>query len=378
MDSKKVEIVASDPEGIKYKIAFSMLRNINLGIAERIMNVCGDERRFFEMTESQLASLGRFPESIKSESVRNSVLEKAKREIDFIYSNNISPLFYDSDNFPTRLRNCSDGPIMLYQLGDTPLEARHVISIVGTRHATPYGLDATGRIVRELADRLDDLVIVSGLAYGIDVAAHRAALDCGVPTVAVTAHPLNTIYPADHRGTAVQMLRNGGSLVTEYSTSHDVHKTNFLARNRIIAGIADATIVVESDIQGGSLVTAGLAYEYDREVFAVPGRISDKYSQGTLGLIASNKANIYISAEQLIDIMGWEAKPTEGSQMELPVEMTPEEQSIHEYLTVHPASSVNELMIATGIPTGRLKDLLFHMEMNDIIMSIGGNRYSVI
>ena len=365
-------------DDIRYSLAFSMLKNINLDIANQLLLHIGEEKALFTMEPSALSAIGRLPESITDENYRESLLKRAKEEERFIIANDIHPLYFSESVYPSRLLNCNDAPVMLYKLGDLNLDARHVISIVGTRRATHYGIEMTNRIVRQLADTLDDVIIVSGLAYGIDVAAHKAALDCNIPTVAVTAQPLNTIYPADHRGVAVKILREGGAILTEYSTSHEVHRANFLARNRIIAGLSDVTIVVESDSKGGSLVTAALAGEYDREVYAVPGRLTDKYSQGTLNLIASNRAHPYISVEDLISEMRWEPKPQVGEQQTLPIDMKPEEKMIYDFLMENPASRENEIMLATGIPAASLKDFLFGMELKDMIMSIAGGKYTAL
>lgn len=355
-----------------------MVRNMNSGIAKRLLSRLGSEEALFTMSADELSVIGHLPHNITDEQYRKEVMQRAVKEENFIISNDIEPLYFNEPDYPTRLANCSDGPAMLYQLGNCNLEARHVISIVGTRHATPYGIDVTNRIVKELGESLDDLVIVSGLAYGIDVAAHKAALDNNIPTVAVMAHPLNTIYPPEHRNIAVQMIRNGGAILTEYSSSDQVYRANFLARNRIVAGLSDVTIVVESDSKGGSLTTATLASEYNREVFAVPGRLTDKYSKGTLNLIASNRAHIYTSVEELIEEMGWTSIKPEGTQMNLAVTLSESEQKIYNYLIDNPAATINDILIATEIPTGKLKDLLFDMEMKDLVLSIAGARYSAI
>lgn len=365
-------------ESFRYKLAFSMVKNISIDLAERILMRFESEKDFFTSTSTQLELINKIPKKIADGAYRDSLLTRAREEERFIIANEIEPLYYRDDNFSSRLVNCSDGPAMLYKLGDAEINARHIVSIVGTRHATPHGIEITNRIVRELSERLDDLVIISGLAYGIDIAAHKAALNCGVPTIAVMAHPLNTVYPAEHRGVAVRIIREGGALVTEYNTGDEVHRANFLARNRIIAGLADVSIVVESDIKGGSLVTAGLALEYNREVFAVPGRLTDKYSQGTLALISANKAHIFVSAEDLIAEMGWQSKTVEGDQMALALEMSPQEQQIYDFLMTHPGSPVNDIMIGTSIPTGQVKDLLFNMELHDRVISMAGGRYSAL
>lgn len=365
-------------DDLRIRIAFSMVRNLNAELAGQLLTRVGDESSLFTKTSSELNAIGRLPDTLLSADYRNDLMRRAEIEERFVLSNDIQCRYFTDVTYPSRLSNCDDGPVMLYQLGCTDLESQHIVAVVGTRHATPYGVDVTSRIVHDLAERLDDLVIVSGLAYGIDVAAHKAALDAGVPTVAVVAHPLNTIYPADHRGVAVQMLRQGGALVSEYSTTDQVHRANFLARNRIVAGLADCTIVVESDTKGGSLVTAGLAQAYNREVFAVPGRLTDRYSRGCIDMISGNRAHIYTGADDLIAEMGWTKRAEAGEQLTMAVELSPHEEQIIEFLTRNPASRINDIMLATEIPAGQLKDLLFNMEMKDLVISMAGGKYSAI
>ena len=366
-------------EGLRYHIGFSMIKNLNLRLAETLLTRIGSEEAFFTMESHALKSLSQLPEALCTDKYRQELLERARKEENFILSNDIETLYFNGRYYPSRLKNCEDGPVMLYLLGSVNLEAKHIISIVGTRHATPYGIDITSRIISGLAERLNDLVVVSGLAYGIDVAAHKAALDNDIPTIAVNAHPLNTVYPADHRGVAVQMVRKGGGMLSEYNTTDMVHKGNFLARNRIIAGISDVTIIVESDSKGGSLVTARLAQEYNRDVFAVPGRITDKYSRGTLCLIANNKAQIFTDVDEFIEELGWQTH-VERIERELPLEidLSPEQQSIYDFLTAHPASRVFDIVNGTGLPIGSLKNLLFEMEMNDLVISMAGGLYSAL
>lgn len=363
---------------LKYQLAFSMLKNIDITMAEQILARVETEENFFTLRENQLGALFQMPSKFVSDSTRQELLRQADKEEIFIGKNNIDCLYFGNHNYPSRLRNCSDGPVMLYQLGCNVLESRHIVAIVGTRHATHYGVETTRTIVRQLAEKLDDLVIVSGLAYGIDVAAHKAAIECGIPTVAVMAVPLTTIYPSDHRNVAVNIIRHGGALLTEYTTSDTIHKANFLARNRIVAGISDATVVVESDSKGGALFTATIAGEYNREVFAVPGRLSDKYSRGTNALIASNRAHILASVDELIEIMNWTPKPVEGEQQALKLELTESEQKIHDYLSDNPGARVNDIMTATGIHPGQIKDLLFTLEMKDLVASLPGGCYTAV
>lgn len=267
---------------------------------------------------------------------------------------------------------------MLYGCGDCGLNRSVVISIVGTRHATPYGVDFVDHLVKDLAAELEDVVIVSGLAYGIDAAAHKAALKNDVATVAVLAHGLNMIYPASHRGLAADIVHKGGMLVTDYTSVDKVHKGNFLARNRIVAGLADCTLVVESASKGGALVTARIASDYGREVFAVPGRTSDPYSAGCLKLIASNVASLVTDADSLIDACRWVRKARkEGVQKQLFNEPTPLEKDIMNHIIACPDATTGEMSVNLNIPVGTLMALLIDMEFRDLIISVPGGRYQL-
>lgn len=363
---------------LRARIALGQIRQLHADTARQLLARIGTEERFFTASQQQLHSIANLPHRITDTQYRQTLLDNAAAEERFIKSNDIAPLYFNDEDYPTRLTQCNDAPVMLYKLGKADMDCRHCVAIVGTRHATPYGLNATARIVQELSQKLDGLLIISGLAYGIDVAAHKAALDAGVPTVAVCAHPLNTIYPADHRGVAVSMLERGGALVSEYPTCSIVHRANFLERNRIVAGLCDALIIVESDLKGGAMVTAKLAAEYDREVFALPGRMTDTYSRGCNALIAASRAHIFTDTDSMIETMNWSSRPAQGTQMELPLELSPAEQSVIDFLVANPGATINELIISTGLPMGQLKDVLFGLEMDDRIMSIAGGKYTAI
>ena len=318
------------------------------------------------------------PLVVNNEEEIHHLMDRAEAEERFVLSHNIAPLFINDGNYPSRLLSCSDSPSMLYQLGNTDLEANHVIAIVGSRRATPHGIQCVHRIVDDIAERLDDVVIISGLAYGIDVAAHKAAMDAGLRTVAVMAHGLNTVYPAEHRSNAVDMIKKGGSLITEYATCEPVHRINFLERNRIVAGLSDVVIVVESDERGGSLATARIAREYNREVFAVPGRISDRYSRGTNHLIANNTAYIFVSVDEMINELGWQKKESVEEQLTLPLVLSENEQAVTNFLLQSPNSNVYDIVQATGLPNGTVKEILFELEMKDKVMCLPGGRYSAL
>lgn len=360
---------------LTHHIAFASLRGMTRTLAAEFIARIGSEENFFSASERQLATVMGFNNKLLSRSYRDDVLEKAAREADFIKRNNIHVHYYTDNSFPTRLAECDDAPIILYTLGDCNLNASHIVSIVGTRHATPYGVDFTNRLVEELAMAVDDIIIVSGLAYGIDITAHKAAINCGIPTIAVLAHGLNTIYPSAHRNAAADIIRHSGMLLTDYMSCDSVHKGNFIARNRIVAALSDCTIVSESAEKGGALITANIASGYNRDVFALPGRSSDRYSAGCNRLIASNIAGLIQSADDLIDAMRWTKKATEGEQSEMFTPLSDEEEKVIGYLTTHDNASINQLCVALNYPIARLMALLIDMEFKGLILTFPGGRY---
>lgn len=361
-----------------YNIAMASYRNMTRGAVNRFAEHGITPELFFEQDAHALAAATGVKTEFFDKSRRTAALRSAETEAGFISANKIKAIFASDGNYPQRLRECDDAPAMLYTLGDADADCTHVISIVGTRHATAYGIDFTARLVKDLAEALgpENLLIVSGLAYGIDVAAHRAALSAGTPTTAVLAHGLNTIYPADHRATATQIVRDGGSLLTEYRSTDAIHRGNFLARNRIVAGLADVTVVVESAVKGGALSTARMASAYNREVMALPGRVSDTYSCGCNALIADNVAMMLRDAGDLIDAMGWQRCPAEGTQTELPIELSDDQRAVLDLIERRPEATVNDMCVALSMPYSRLSALLFEMEMDDLIIPVPGGRYT--
>ncbi len=360
-----------------YRLALAHTRNFNAAAVRRLAAMGISPRDFFEKDSGELALALNADKSLFEHSRREKSLSEAAKEIDFIRQNKISVLFCDSPDYPSRLLECPDAPALLYCLGSQCWNSAHVISIVGTRHCTAYGKNVVEDMVRELADTVDNLVIVSGMAYGVDICAHRSALAAGVPTIAVVAHGLNTLYPADHRNEARSMLRAGGALMTEYRSSDSIHKGNFLARNRIVAGLADAVIIVESDLRGGAMVTARLAADYHREVLAVPGRVSDIYSRGCNKLIKTNAAQVYTGVDDILAACAWTAKPREGSQPELKLELTESQELLMTYIKDHPDATVNDMTAALGMPFSRLSSVLFELEMSDLVTALPGGRYAI-
>lgn len=307
-------------------------------------------------------------------------MERAKAELQFITDKGIKLICLGDEQYPYRLAECSDAPPVIYSLGNTDLNARHIVSIVGTRRATEYGKDLCNSFVADIARLLPDTLIVSGLAYGIDVCAHRAALKEGLPTLGVLAHGLDRIYPASHRSVAKEMLANGGVL-TEYMSGTEPFKGNFLQRNRIVAGLADATVVVESPSHGGSLVTASIAQSYARDCFAFPGRVNDQYSIGCNELIARNGAALIASAHDFIEAMNWgdAIKKSVPREQELFPQLSPLEQHIIDILRESgDGLQINQLVIVLDIPVSRIMPALFELEMKNLVRAVAGGYYRAI
>ncbi len=306
---------------------------------------------------------------------------RAEQELRFVQENNITCISINSENYPSRLRECDDAPILLYFKGEADLNALKVVSMVGTRNASEYGKRLCADFLAELKELCPEVLIISGLAYGIDIHSHRAALANGYNTIGVLAHGLDRIYPAAHRNTAVEMLEHGG-LLTEYMSGTNPDRQNFVCRNRIVAGIADATIVVESAMKGGSLITAEIAESYHRDCFAFPGRIHDEWSQGCNNLIRSNRASLIQTAEDFVKAMCWErdSSATKASpvQRQLFPDLTNEEQMIVDILQKNGSQQINTLVVETNTPVNRMTAILFEMEMKGVIRALAGGVYQLL
>ncbi len=360
-----------------YRLAFASIRGMNVTLGAELLRLCGSEKEFFDMPETQLRQLTHSEAPIYAKDYRQTKLRAAEAELLFVRSRSVGVVYFTDEEYPQRLLSCEDAPVLLFGSGLTDLNRGHMIGIVGTRHATIYGVDFTRRLVEDLARMVENPVIISGLAYGIDVAAHRAALAAGIPTIAVMATGISSIYPADHRSVAVDIVRKGGMLLTEYTSQERIHRVNFLARNRIIAGLSDCLVVSESAEKGGALVTANLAQGYNRDVFALPGRIADKYSAGCNRLISAAKAQLITSADDLVAAMGWPrlADPDGINRMSLPIPLNPEETSIVNFLESNDDASLSALTAATGLPVARLMSVLIDMEFRGLVLALPGARY---
>ena len=309
-----------------------------------------------------------------------SAFPRAEMELRFCEDNNIRPLFFTDAEYPSRLNTpeTDDCPALLYCLGHADLNPERAIAVVGTRRATATGRENADILVRELKSY--NTPIISGLAYGIDSAAHTAALDHGLPTVAVLGHGLDRIYPPQNRPLAKRILENGGSLVTEYPSGTAINPRLFPARNRIIAAMSDATVVVEASEKGGALITAAIAGSYMREVFAVPGRLGDTYSRGTNNLIATNRALLVRSARDIAFRMGW---PIEGEQTSIVSEpemkkLSKDDQHVVEALQANGILSLEEMSNLCGFSLAKTASIAFNLEMEKVIQALPGHSYQLI
>lgn len=363
-----------------YQIALTQINGIGDITARNLLEAVGDEETIFKSSKKALCSIKGLANHLAEEILKPEVLRKAEKELEFVEKNKLQTFFIKDANYPMRLKECADSPTLLYFKGNANLDSQKIISIVGTRKSTHYGDNFCDSFLEEFSKNYPDTLVVSGLAYGIDITTHRACLKHNLPTVGVLAHGLDRIYPATHRKTAVDMLETGG-LLTEFPSNTEPDRFNFVRRNRIVAGIADATIVVESDVKGGSLITADIANSYDREVFAVPGRISDPQSKGCNKLIWNNKATILQSASDLIEAMGWgqnTSKSIVPKQQELFLDLSSEEQKIYNALRKADSLHVNLLATEIEIPVSQLFSTLLELEMRGIIKPLPGGAYTLL
>lgn len=356
-----------------------MINGVGDILARHLLQTLGDAEAVFNEKRQTLEKIPGIGSFTATEIKRTEVLLQAERELAFIEKNRISCYFMTDVNYPKRLRECPDAPVLFYFKGNADLDTTRIISIVGTRRSTDYGQALTENLIKDLAVSFPDLLVVSGLAYGIDILSHRNALKNQLSTVAVLAHGLDRIYPSTHRNTAVEIVQHGG-LLTDFPSGTEPDKPNFIKRNRIVAGLADATIVVESAEKGGSLITADIAFSYARDVFAFPGRINDPHSRGCNTLIRQNKAALITSAEDLISAMCWDASQSARAtplQQELFFQENDQTSLITGIISRNKEIHIDRLAIEAGIPVQQLTMLLFELEMNGVIRALPGNIYKL-
>jgi DNA processing protein len=359
---------------LKYKIALALVPNIGDILAKRLVAYCGGVEAVFNEKKAALEKIPGIGSAYAQSVINHKVFDRAEEEIKFIEKNNITPLFYLDSDYPKRLSHCEDNPVMLYFKGNCNLNSEKIISIVGTREATEYGKRMCEKLIADLA--IHNVTIISGLAYGIDICAHKAALDNKLPTVCTLAHGLDRMYPAVHKNTAEKMLENGGWL-TDFTSNTTPDRENFPRRNRIVAGISDATIVIESKKSGGSLITADIANSYNRDVFAFPGRVDDVCSEGCNAIIKQNKAALIQSAADLVYILGWEQtkKSKAPQQKQLFIELSQDEEILVNALKEKESVGIDDLCFIAKLPMSKVSALLLTLEFSGIVRSLPGKAY---
>jgi DNA processing protein len=360
-----------------YQIALTLIPNIGDVHAKALVNIYGDAQSIFKAKKKELESIEGIG-TIRANSIKAFTdFTSSEAEIKFIEKYKISPLFITGKNYPQRLLNCYDSPVLLYYRGIADLNTTKIISIVGTRSNSEYGKLVCEKLIEELSEQ--NIVVVSGLAFGIDTIAHKAALKNNLQTVGVLAHGLDRIYPTQNKTLAKQMAEQGG-LLTDFITNTNPDKQNFPKRNRIVAGMCDALVVMESGKKGGSLITAELANGYNKDVFAIPGKTTDTKSEGCNYLIKQNKASLITSAADLIELMNWgpKEKTTKKKQRELFIELTPDEKIIVDILQQRESILIDELYFKSGLSSSAVATALLMLEMQNVVQSLPGKVYKII
>lgn len=359
-----------------HQIALTMIHGVGCVLGRQLLEYFGSAEAIFAEKERLLEKVPGIGVKIAGEIKNAEILRQAESELAFMEKNKITGLFFTDEGFPFRLNECADSPLLLYAKGNLDLNRKHIISIVGTRNATKYGREVTEQLIVDLAEAIPEVQVISGLAFGIDICAHKAALKNNLSTFGVLAHGLDRIYPSVHRGVAVEMLQQGG-LLTDYPSGTNPDRQNFVKRNRIVAGLSDATIVIESAEKGGSLITADIAFSYSRDVFAFPGRTDDRLSSGCNKLIKQNKAGLITSAADILSGMRWENVPAKPIQTELNFQEPEDSHPVISLLRNRKEMHINELAIELEITISELSVLLFELEMEGRIRSLPGSRYAL-
>jgi DNA processing protein len=372
-----IQLFAMHEEELFYLLALQKVELVGDIVAKKLLNHFGNAKEVFQSKGSKLGSI----DGIGSILIRNlkdkSVFEKAEKELQFIKENHIDTLFFQDDNYPDKLKHCIDGPVLLFSSGNIDFKNRKIISIVGTRQITSYGMECCKKLIADLAPL--NPIIVSGFAYGVDIVAHQAAMENKLQTIGVVAHGLNQIYPKVHTKYVAKMEEKGGFL-TEFWSNSNPDKENFVKRNRIVAGMSEATIVIESADKGGSLITANMAVDYNRDVFAFPGRSTDKYSQGCNNLIKTQKANLMTSAADLIYMLNWDldSENLKPVQKQLFVELDNDEQKIYDYLVKSGKELLDIIALECEFPVYRISSMLLNMELKGVIRPLPGKLFEAI
>ena len=346
-------------------------------MAKKLISHFGSAAAIFSAKKQHLLQISGVGTSMIAALTNKSIFKKAEQEIEFINSNNIEYFYFKNDDYPTYLNHCYDAPLLLFRKGSISLQNQKIISVVGTRQMTNYGKS----VLEDLFEGLKEYnpVIVSGLAYGVDIHAHKLALKHNLQTVAVLAHGLDRIYPAVHKNIAKDLLKNGG-LLTDFWSNTNPDRENFVKRNRIVAGLSQATVVIESAEKGGSLITADIANSYNRDVFAVPGRITDTFSKGCNQFIKTNRAAVLSSAKDLAYILGWE-KDNEAKktiQKQLFIELSNPEKEVYSYLLKEGKQQIDMIGLHCNLPTFKAASLLLELELKGVVKPLPGKIFEAV
>ncbi len=361
-----------------YQIAFTKISGIGPKTGRQIVSYCGGIKEVFNASKQQLAEISGIRKITLDAILNKTTFKEAEDEIKFLEKNkNIQPLFYLDPKYPQRLTSFKDAPLLLYYQGNTNLNHKRTVAIVGTRKPSELGKKICEKIIEDLQNY--NVVIISGLAYGIDITSHQKCVDLKIPTIACLGHGLQMIYPSQHKRTAQQMIQNGG-LLTEFTSKEKPDAAHFPMRNRIIAGLCDALIVIETAKKGGSMITAEIGNAYHKDVFAVPGRLNDEFSQGCNFLIKTHKAQLIESAEDIGYIMRWEKgkEKRKPQQKSLFIELNDDEKKLIEMIHLNDSISIDSLSYQTGWTHSRLASLLLDLEFKGLIKSLPGKRYILI
>lgn len=360
-----------------YQIALTLVPNIGNVHAKSLVNIYGDAASVFKAKKKDLENIEGVG-TVRATSIKAfDNFKSSEAEVSFIEKYKIDPLFITDKKYPQRLLNCYDSPVLLYYRGNADLNATKIISVVGTRNNSDYGKAVCEKIIEELSG--ENVLVVSGLAFGIDTIAHKASLKNNLPTVGVLAHGLDRIYPSQNKSLAKQMVEHGG-LLTEFIAHTNPDKQNFPKRNRIVAGMCDVVLVIETGKKGGSLITAELGNNYNKDVFAIPGRIGDSKSEGCNYLIKNNKAALINGASDLLEMMNWKpvSKKEVKKQRELFIELSPDEKTVIDILNLQETVHIDELYFKSGLSSSTVAAALLMLEMQGLIASMPGKLYKIL
>jgi len=356
----------------------ALVRSEGVGdvFAKKLLSIFGSAENVFSANRQDFKPIVRLSESVIDGILHKSSFVEVEKELDFIEKQNIKVYYFQENDYPEKLKHCVDAPVLLFSKGNININKRKVLSVIGTRQITSYGTSFCNELIQDLAPF--NPVIVSGFALGVDICAHLSAIENGLQTIGILAHGFDRIYPGVHKKYTQKIQENGGFL-TEFWSGSIPERENFIRRNRIVAGISDATIIIESPKKGGSLITANLANDYSREVFAVPGKTTDFYSQGCNNLIKTQKANLITSAKDILYMMNWDLKPktTQNVQEKLFVELSTEEQKIYDYLNKNGKELLDLIAKNCEIPIYKTASILFDLEMKEVVRPLPGKMFEL-